>query len=188
VSENRVLSRFHRIPAAGMKMTFPALCLLEVAPVATAMIGDLPMAFQSRFSYPHFETEKDATIIHFSGCNVALDELALAPIRDLLFALGEQRNRSRLILDFSNVDQVSGSTLATLVTLHEKLQATGRHLILRNPSPRVRELLAATRLDKFLNLRPAEARTESSSAGRVPYFDASSRRSVNDVSPDSKTR
>src|SRR5262249_42127997 len=43
-----------------------------------------------------------------------------------------------------------------LITLHKKLMATGRQLSICNLRPQVLEVFTITRLDRFLDLRPAE--------------------------------
>jgi anti-sigma B factor antagonist len=97
----------------------------------------------------------DVTVVHFTGCNVALDEETLDRIRDQLLALADGPSASDLLLDFGNVEYLTSSALGTLLCLHKKLLAAGRHLTVGNLSPQVRELFAETRLDRFLDLRLA---------------------------------
>src|SRR4029077_6896841 len=99
------------------------------------------------------DTARDVTVVHFTGCQVSLDEESLHCIHDQLLALADESSESELLLDFGNVDYVSSTALGTLVSLHKKLLARGRHMTVGNLSPQVHEVFAVTRLDKFLNLR-----------------------------------
>jgi len=95
----------------------------------------------------------DVTVVHFTGCNVSLDEETLDRIRDQLLALADEPSESHLLLDFGNVDYLTSTALDTLVSLHKKLLARGRHMTVGNLSPQVYEVFAVTSLDKFLDLR-----------------------------------
>jgi anti-anti-sigma factor len=97
----------------------------------------------------------DVTVVHFTGCNVSLDEETLDRIHDQLLALADEPSESDLLLDFGNVEYLTSTALGTLVSLHKKLLARGRHLAVGNLSPQVHEVFAVTRLDKLLNLRLA---------------------------------
>jgi anti-anti-sigma factor len=106
------------------------------------------------------DTTRAVTVVHFTGCPASLDEETLHRIRDQLIALTEERSDSELFLDFGNVEYVSSKALATLVGLHRKLLARGRHLTVGNLSPQVHEVFAVTGLDRLLNLRLAGAGAE----------------------------
>jgi anti-sigma B factor antagonist len=101
------------------------------------------------------ETAGDVTVVHFTGRKVSLDESSIHGIHDQLLALADERSDSELLLDFGNVEYVSGAALGTLVSLHNKLLAGGRSLTVGNLSLQVNEVLEVTKLNKFLNLRPA---------------------------------
>jgi anti-sigma B factor antagonist len=113
------------------------------------------MAFELPLARPYVEPEGDATVVYFTGRNVSLDEHSLRRNRDFLFALAERLDRTRLILDFTNVDLVSSFVLDTLVSLHWKLQTRGRRLILRNLGRELYGVFAAAQLNAFLELRAA---------------------------------
>ncbi len=42
--------------------------------------------------------------------------------------------------------------LAALVRIHESLQAAGRHMSIRDPSPPVRRLLIVTETDRIIDI------------------------------------
>ena len=113
------------------------------------------MAFELPLARPYVEAEGDATVVYFTGRNVSLDEHSLRRNRDFLFALAERLDRTRLILDFTNVDHVSSLAQGTLVSLHWKLQTRGRHLILRNLGRELYRVFTAAQLNAFLELRMA---------------------------------
>jgi anti-anti-sigma factor len=95
----------------------------------------------------------EVTVTHFTGHKVSLDEQTLDSIHDQLFALAEEPSESDLLLDFGNVQYVTSKALGTLVSLHKKLLARGRHMTLGNVIPEVHEAFVITGLDRFLNMR-----------------------------------
>src|SRR6516225_6708288 len=109
--------------------------------------GESPMA--STLERPHLKVgvSGDVIAVHFTGCKVSLDEEALDRIHDQLLALADEPSESDLLLDFGNVDYLTSSALGTLVSLHKKLLARGRHMTVGNLSPQVYEVFAVTRLD-----------------------------------------
>jgi anti-anti-sigma factor len=97
----------------------------------------------------------DVTVVHFTGPQTSLDEETHHRIRDRLLALADEPSESDLLLDFSNVGYITSTALGTLVALHKKLVARGRHMAVGNLSPHVHEVFAVTGLDRFLDLRLA---------------------------------
>jgi anti-anti-sigma factor len=122
--------------------------------------GGLLMASQPECPPVKEGVSRDVIVVHFTGCKVALDEEALARIHDQLLALADEPSASDLLLDFGNVEYLTSTALATLVILHKKLLATGRHMTVGNLSPQVHEVFMVTRLDKFLDLRLAGQENE----------------------------
>ena len=106
------------------------------------------------------------TVVHFTGAAVSLDEGAVQHSRDSLFAVAGVPGRSPLHLDFGNVCHVSSAALGTLVALHRGLLAAGRRLTIYNLGPEVYEAFASTRLDRFLDLRPAGPGDSAGDGGR----------------------
>ena len=103
----------------------------------------------------------DVTVVHFTGCNVSLDEETLDRIHDQLLALADEPSESDLLLDCGNVEYLTSTALGTLISLHKKLVASGRHLIVGNLSPQVHEVFSVTKLDKFLGVRLAGQEAEA---------------------------
>jgi anti-anti-sigma factor len=98
---------------------------------------------------------RDVTVVRFTGRETSLDEETVQRIRDQLLGLADEQSEAHLFLDFGNVEYLSSTALDTLVTLHKKLFALGRHMIVGNLRPQVHEVFAATRLNELLNLRLA---------------------------------
>jgi anti-anti-sigma factor len=98
----------------------------------------------------------DVIVVHFTGCNVSLDEETTDGIRDQLLALANEPSESDLLFDFGNVDYLSSMMLATLISLHKMLLERGRQMTVANLTPHVHEVFRVTGLDKFLDLRSAE--------------------------------
>jgi anti-sigma B factor antagonist len=96
---------------------------------------------------------RDVTVVCLAGRKISLDEEALNRIHDQLFALADEPSESDLLLDFGNIEYLTSTALGTLVSLHKKLLARGRHMTVGNLSPQVYEVFAVTSLDKFLDLR-----------------------------------
>jgi anti-sigma B factor antagonist len=106
------------------------------------------------------------TVVHLTGSHTSLDEATVLRVGDRLLALADEPGRSDLLLDLGNVEFVSSTALGTLIRLHKKLAAGGRHLTIANLSPQVREVFAVTRLDTYLDLRRAGEATGP--ADRLP--------------------
>jgi anti-anti-sigma factor len=114
------------------------------------------------------EVTDDATVIHFTGCQVSLDEESLPRIHDQLLALADEPSDSDLLLDFGNVEHLDSTALGSLVGLHRKLLARGRRLKFGNLTPEVHEVFAATKLDRFLDLRMAAEENEPANQDGQP--------------------
>jgi anti-sigma B factor antagonist len=117
----------------------------------------------STLERPHMKVgvSGDVIAVHFTGCKVSLDEEALDRIHDQLLALADEPSESDLLLDCGNVEYLTSTALGTLINLHKKLAASGRHLIVGNLSPQVHEVFSVTKLDKFLDVRLAGQEAEA---------------------------
>jgi len=100
-------------------------------------------------------TSSGVSIVHLTGRKVSLDEESLDRLQDQLLALADESSDSALLLDFANVECVSGMALGTLVKLHKNLLIRGRRMTIANLSPQVLEVFVVTRLNKFLDLQLA---------------------------------
>jgi anti-anti-sigma factor len=111
-------------------------------------------------SHPEAEVDEAVTVVHFTGGKVLLNEESCERVRDQLLALADEPSQTQLLLDFHNVQYLSGLALGILVDLHRKLLTAGRRLSLCNPIPQVYETLAVAGLNKLLHIRQAETRAE----------------------------
>src|SRR5262249_37251018 len=106
------------------------------------------------------DVSRDVTVAHFTGCKLSLDEETLYRVHDQLLALTEEPSESDLLLDFGNVEYLTSTALGTLVNLHKKLLAGGRHMAIGNLNPQVHEVFVVTRLHKFLDVQLARQEDE----------------------------
>ena len=63
-----------------------------------------------------------------------------------------------LILDLAGVTFLGSTALTKLLALDKKVRAAGGRMTLVNLRPTVREVFAVTRLDKVIDVRPADPR------------------------------
>jgi anti-anti-sigma factor len=107
------------------------------------------------------------TILTFTG-NRIHDEGNM--IAKELGGLPEEITQRPLLLDFRNVQDIRGTELATLVLLHRRMSASGGRLTLCGLDPLLKEVLAITRLDTFLDVREEERHsTEELTPKSVPH-------------------
>jgi anti-anti-sigma factor len=123
------------------------------------------MALQPEHPLRKEDAARDVTVVHFTGYKASLDEEALDRIHDPLLAIADEPNESDLLLDFGNVEYLTSRALGTLVSMHKKMLARGRHMTVGNLSPQVHEVFTVTRLDKFLDLRLAGQEVEPAVQG-----------------------
>lgn len=93
-------------------------------------------------------TEGLATTLHVEG------EVDLATTEELSRIAGDalEAGATTLVLDLAAVTFMDSSGLAVLVALNNQTTQAGRALVVRNPTPRVLEVLRITGLDDFLPL------------------------------------
>src|SRR5262249_6999982 len=103
--------------------------------------------------------ERGATVVHFTGRTVSLDEETIQRIYDQLLGLADEPTESNLFLDFQSVGYLTSTALDALVSLHKRLLSKGRRLTVGNLDPQVYEVFAVTRLDELLDLRLARQGT-----------------------------
>ena len=98
----------------------------------------------------------DVTVVHFTGCNVSLDEETLDRIHDQLLALADEPGESDLLLDFGNVEYLSSAALGKFITLNKKVNAAQGKLVLCNIDPQIYEVFEITKLNKLFNIQKEE--------------------------------
>jgi len=106
----------------------------------------------------HIEISESASVsvIRFQDQKI-IDPDAIQELGLELFALIEKEERSKLVLNFSNVEFLSSAALGKLITFEKKCKRQGAELILTNISPEIFQVFAITNLDKLFQIKDSEA-------------------------------
>jgi anti-anti-sigma factor len=94
------------------------------------------------------------TVARLDGCPRLTEEDA-GWLAGQLAGLVGSRPGEHLLLDLAGVEYLTSMALGEFVGLHNRLRAGGGRLSLLNVRPMVYEVLAAMRLDRLLDARPA---------------------------------
>jgi len=98
----------------------------------------------------------DVTVVRFVDRKI-LDESNIQQMGNELFRLVEEDKKSRLLLNFSNVEFLSSGALGKLITLDRKIKAANGKLKLSNIRPEIYEVFAITKLNKLFDIKDDEA-------------------------------
>lgn len=96
-------------------------------------------------------TFRDVTIVNFQDSSM-LDTASLEQTGAELYELVDNKNRRKLILDFTKVQFLSSSALGVLINLRKKMTAIKGDLVicgLRKDLMKVFELTSLTKMFKF---------------------------------------
>jgi anti-anti-sigma factor len=74
-------------------------------------------------------------------------------VGDHLLTVADAPDTNNVVLDFGDVEFVTGSGLGKLVALHLKIKAKGGRLAFQNVRPFVREVFAVTGLSRLFDVR-----------------------------------
>ncbi len=85
-----------------------------------------------------------------------LDVRSVAAVREEL-SEALARTQGALLVDVSEVEAIDAAGLGMLVALHRRARRLGRQVVLREPQPSVRRVLARTRLHRVLPVQRATA-------------------------------
>lgn len=94
----------------------------------------------------------DVTVARFIDKKI-LDEGNIQVIGSQLFALVEEDGRSKIVLDFSNVEYLSSAALGKLITMEKKVKAAKGKLRLCSVRADIYEVFAITKLNKLFDMR-----------------------------------
>jgi anti-sigma B factor antagonist len=97
----------------------------------------------------------DVTVVTFTD-RYLLDQKQLQMIGDQLSSVVDEMGRRKLVLNFSNIQDISSLALGMVMTLHKKIRAAGGKLVLCRIDPQIREVMALTQLDEVLAIRGDE--------------------------------
>jgi anti-sigma B factor antagonist len=98
----------------------------------------------------------DVTVVRFVDRKI-LDEANIQGLGQELFQLVEEENRSKLLLNFTNVEFLSSAALGKLITLDKKVKSHGGKLKLSNIRPEIYEVFAITKLNKLFDIKDDES-------------------------------
>ena len=98
------------------------------------------------------ETIGDVTVARFVEKKI-LDEANIDQMGQEMFGLVDQDGRTRIVLDFSNVEYLSSAALGKLITMNKKVTAVGGKLRLCSIRKDIYDVFKITRLDKILDLK-----------------------------------
>ena len=93
----------------------------------------------------------DVTIATFIDKKI-LDETNIQIIGNQLFGLVDEDQRSKIILDFSNVEYLSSAALGKLITMEKKVKAARGKLRLCSIRPEIQEVFVITKLNKLFKI------------------------------------
>jgi anti-sigma B factor antagonist len=100
--------------------------------------------------------QKDVTLVEFTE-NKILDEMNITEIGQALSDLIISRDKTKLLLDFSNVDHLSSAALGMLINVNNKLKEQSGQLRLSNIRPQIFEVFKITGLTRIFKILPTRA-------------------------------
>jgi anti-sigma B factor antagonist len=98
------------------------------------------------------EEVNGVTVARFTDKKI-LDESNIQVIGNQLFSLVDDDHRSKIVLDFTNVEYLSSAALGKLITLDKKVKAAGGKLRLCAIRSDILEVFKITRLDKLFTIK-----------------------------------
>jgi anti-sigma B factor antagonist len=93
----------------------------------------------------------DITIAKFIDKKI-LDENNIQVIGNQLFGLVDEEGRTKIVLDFSNVEYLSSAALGKLITMEKKVKAAKGKLRLCCIRPEIYEVFAITKLNRLFKI------------------------------------
>jgi anti-sigma B factor antagonist len=96
------------------------------------------------------------SVVRFKDQKI-IDPEAIQELGQELFDLIDRDERSKLVLNFDNVEFLSSAALGKLITFEKKAKRVGADLILTNISPEIFQVFAITNLDKLFKIKDTEA-------------------------------
>jgi len=93
----------------------------------------------------------DVTIAKFVDKKI-LDETIIQNIGNQMFGIVDEDKKSKIVLDFSNVDYLSSAALGKLITMDKKVKSAQGKLRLCNIRPQIYEVFTITKLTKLFEI------------------------------------
>lgn len=101
-------------------------------------------------------TETDGVTVVLLTNQRILDELSISQIGADLTEIIEKAGNPKIVINFSNVTNMSSSALGMLITLHKCAREAGGALRLCNIQPTIQEVFKITRLDEIFKICPTQ--------------------------------
>jgi anti-sigma B factor antagonist len=98
--------------------------------------------------------QKDIRIVEFTN-NKILDEANIAEIKNTLFAMIDEEDQPKMVLDFGNVDHLSSAALGALIDANNRIKQKHGQLRLVNIKPQIFEVFVITKLNRLLKILPS---------------------------------
>lgn len=98
----------------------------------------------------------DVTVVHFKDRKI-IEDLGIQELGQELCGLVDRNHRTKLCLNFSNVDFLSSGVLGQLITLDKKIKARQGALKLCCIQPAIMEVFSITQLNKVFDIYRNEA-------------------------------
>ena len=102
-------------------------------------------------TYTTLEERDDRLIVGFK-MRMLNDEENIEQLGQELFALVEQHNRMKIVLDMSNVDYLTSSVIGKLITLHRKLHRGQGKMALCGLNDGVKSILGTSKLLSYFTV------------------------------------
>jgi anti-sigma B factor antagonist len=104
----------------------------------------------TRSSFFTVQAEGPVTVVKFTEKH--LNDTNVQQIGEQLLGLAGQLGQGELHLDFSDVNYLSTSVMAKLLTLHKRVTKEGGRFVLTNVNA-LYEMFSVTRLDTLMDIR-----------------------------------
>jgi anti-anti-sigma factor len=125
---------------------------------------------------PPFEITVNGHVTVVKFTEPILDERNLRPAAEALDAIAERPGQEEVRLDFGGVNFLSSFGLGKVISLHKRLQPSGRRLVLVNVPPLLYDVFRVSGLLNILDLRTEDgssAKQEKRSSASPGYGDGS---------------
>jgi anti-sigma B factor antagonist len=113
------------------------------------------MSSQTQRRRLQIEQIGQVTVVSLTNRKLLVEE-SIQAVGEDLFRLVEQSGRTKLLLNFSNVEHMSSAVLGMLVRLNKKVLVSGGKLALCGIDPQIREVFEITKLDKVFSIHSDE--------------------------------
>lgn len=97
------------------------------------------------------ESVNDVTVVTFTDKKI-LDEIVIQDVGDELFDLVDKQYKTKLLLNFENVEYLSSAALGKLITLNKRIKEENGELKLCNIIPEIYEVFRITKLNRLFEI------------------------------------